>query len=264
MTKNKNQRFSLCAEDYIVDELNSINNGKGHYFPGDPDDEMYLRECVLRRRVSDLMHHLITNNNPMRTLPNGEWYQPSCDEDHSLWWPIFTTIKASHLNTLPVALSIQHRFGGDLNRKNIGWQQSTSLSRFVDDVEHLLRDLYGEGNIGALDRVREAVFVIVEELTRYLRKDLWQEHQNAVMVDYMCGIGVPEGCGISGSDHRRGLCAAEDLELRARTVRANPEAFSKYTVQFVNELFSRWPSLNQPVKDLWRSEQVQLPKDFPF
>jgi hypothetical protein len=255
----ENQRFSLCGEDYIVDELNSINNGKGHYFPGDPEHGMYLRECVLRRRLSDLVHDLITNNNPMRTLPNGEWYQPSCDESHSLWWAIFKTIKASHLNTLPVALSIQHRFNGDLNRENRGWQDTTSLSLFVDDVERLLRDLYGESDIGAIDRVRDAVFVIVDEFTRYLRKDLWQEHLDAQNIDYVCGIGLPEGYGLSGSDHWEANRAARDLALRARAVRADPSAFSKYTVQFVKILEQEWPKL-----DFQGEPMKVIPLEIPF
>jgi hypothetical protein len=57
----KNQRFVVCEPDYIVDELNPTNNGKGHFFEGDPDDDMHLRECVLRRRLSVLVDDLITN-----------------------------------------------------------------------------------------------------------------------------------------------------------------------------------------------------------
>jgi hypothetical protein len=161
---------------------------------------------------------------------------------------LYNTIKASHLNMLDVVLSIQHRFDGKLKREETGWQDCTSLSRFVDDVERLLRDLYGEADTKAVDRVRHAVLRIVEEFAKYLRKDLWQEHQNAVDIDYMCGIGVPEGCGIHSSDHRRGHYAAHDLELRARAVRANPEAFSKYTVGFVNELFVSWRPLTDPTE----------------
>jgi hypothetical protein len=55
-------------------------------------------------------------------------------------------------------------------------QDFTSLSQFVDDVE---RDIYGEFDSQAIDRARNAVFVIVEEFTKYLRNDLWKEHQDA-------------------------------------------------------------------------------------
>jgi hypothetical protein len=60
----KNHRFVICQPDYIVDKLNPTNNDKVHFFEGDPDDDMHLRECVLRRCLSDLVHDLITNNNP--------------------------------------------------------------------------------------------------------------------------------------------------------------------------------------------------------
>jgi hypothetical protein len=241
------RRFSVNEDGYITDFLNPANNC--HFFEDDPKDEMSLREYVLGRRLIHLIDDLIINNNPMGTPPNDERYQPSLDEWHSLWSTIFKTVEASHLNTLPVALSIQHRFNGDLNRKIRGWQHSTSLSLFVDDVERLLRDLYGESDIGALDRVRDAVFVIVDEFTRYLRKDLWQEHLDAQDIDYVCGIGLPEGYGLSG--HRNANCAARDLALRARAVRANPKAFSKYTVEFVNKSFS------EPMEDAGLSEEVQ-------
>jgi hypothetical protein len=204
---------------------------------------VHLREQVLWSRLDDLVGELIININPIEKLPNGEGYQPNCEEQHSIFWALYHAIKASHLNTLDVALSIQHRFGGELKRENVGWRDFTSLSLFADDVERVLRDLYGELDNEAIDRGRRAVFGIVEEFTKYLRKDLWQEHQNAEAVDYMCGIGVPEGCGIHGSDDRRGHCAAHDLEIRVRAVRANPAVFSKYTVMFADKLFANWRSL---------------------
>jgi len=242
----KTQRFSLCGEAYIVDKLNSANNGNGHYFRDEPADDMHLRECVLRRRLSNLVNNLITNNNRMSELPNGEQYQPRCDENSSLWWALFATIRASHLNTLPVEFAIQHRFNGDMKRNFIGWQHSTSLSLFVDDVERLLRDLYGEADIRALDRVRDAVFVIAEEFTRYIRKDLWQEHGDAQAIDYVRGIGLPEGCCLSGSDHAQANHATRDLALRARAVRANPSVFGKYTLDFLKVLEREWPSFERP------------------
>jgi hypothetical protein len=149
---------------------------------------------------------------------------------------LFEAIRASHLNTLPIELSIEHRVGGELKRQKIGWQADTSLSLFVDDVERLLRDLYGEADNEAIDRVRSTVFHIAYQLAQHLRKDLWQEHTDACDVDYVAGIGLPEGYGLSGSDHRRANRSARDLALRARAVRANPTAFSKYTVRFVEVL----------------------------
>jgi hypothetical protein len=69
-----------------------------------------------------------------------------------------------------------------------------------------------------------------------LRSDLWQEHNDAENIDYVNGIGLFEGCGISGSDHCRANRAAYDLALRAGAVRADLSRFSKYTVRFVKAL----------------------------
>jgi hypothetical protein len=260
---NANQRFCLNERHDITDRLDPTVEVS--WPMGFNEDEVSLREGVLWLRLADLVDALIINTNPLRKLPNGEEYQPQCEESQSVSSALYSMIKASQLNTIDVALSVQHRFGGKLKREKLGWQDFTSLSLFVDDVERLLRDLYGELDNQTIDRVRHAALSIVQEFTKYLRKDLWQEHEHAQDIDYVVYlIGVPEGCAIHGSDHSRMNGAAYDLELRARAVRTHPESFSKYTVEFVNELFSHWPSLNQPVKDLWRSEQVQLPKDFPF
>ena len=253
-----NQRFFLREDRYIVDRLNPLVKHIEYYWmEGEPKDDAYLRERVLWRRLSVLVDALIININPMKKLPNGEEYQPHCEEEHSICWTLCKMIEASHLNTLDVSLSIQHRFNGELTRMKMGWQDFTSFSLFVDDVERLLRDLYGEFNNEAINRARDAVRWIVEEFTKHLRKDIWQEHQDAVTFDYSRGIGVPEGYGISSSEHRRGLCAADDLELRARAVRANPEAYSRYTVEFVNELFSKWRSLSHP-GEVQPEEEVPL------
>jgi hypothetical protein len=243
-----NHRFFLKREEHrIIDKLNPTYAVYG--FQDDPDDEMYLRERVLWKRLDHLVGALMVNNNPIARLPTGEEFQPHCEENHSISWSVYKAIKASHLNTLDVASSIQHRFNGELKREKIGWQDFTSLSLFADDVERLLRDLYGELDSEAIDRARSAVFVIVEEFTRFVRKDVWQEHQDAVNVDYSCGIGVPDGCGIGSSEFHRGVRSGHDLELRARAVRANPAAFSKYTVMFVDELFANMRSLTQPAEE---------------
>jgi hypothetical protein len=93
-------------------------------------------------------------------------------------------------------------------------------------AECLLRDIYGESDNEAIDRVRNAVFVIVEQFTKYLRKDLWREHHDAQNIDYVCGIGLPEGYGLSGSDHWRARKSANDLALLVPSASIRPPSAS--------------------------------------
>jgi hypothetical protein len=169
---------------------------------------------LLWTRLADLVEGLIVNRNSLEVLPNGKTYQPYCEERHSILRALYKAIKASHLNTLDVALSLQHKFDGQLRREKKGMQDYTSLSLFVDDVECLLRDLYGDCDQQGIDPLRRAVLAIVEEFTKYVCKDLWEEHQSAQDIDYVFGIGLPDGWGISGSDHRRMLWAAAAAEAR--------------------------------------------------
>ena len=144
------------------------------------------------------------------------------------------------MNSFDPALSIEHKFGGTLKREKKGMHDLTSLSLFCDDVECLLRDLYGDIESEALDSVLYAVFSIVKAFMRYARADLCKEHSDAVDLDYMFGIGVPEGHGISGSDWRRGRRAKFDLIVRAYDVLANQSAFSEYTVEFAKRFGEHW------------------------
>jgi hypothetical protein len=243
-----NDRFYLNEDNRIIDKLNPANNGKAEWLEeyGYPRNEQSFRELLLWRRLRDLVHDLIINTNPIEKRHNGEEYQPVCEGALSIWHALHKTIIASHLNTLDVALSVRHKFGGELKREKRGWQDVTSLSLFVDDVERLLRDLYGESDNQAIDHVRSALFVIISGFAEHLRKDLGQEHGDAADIDYVCGIGVPEGCGIHGHDHGKANKAAHDLAIRAAAVRANPTAFSKYTVEFVNDLYAHWRRLADP------------------
>src|SRR5262249_36911219 len=233
----------------VMDALNSANNENTEWFEeyDHRRNEQRFRELLLWRRLGTLVHDLIINTNQKKSH-NGEEYQPVCQEANTIWCALHTTIIASHLNTLDVALSVQYKFDGKLKRKKRGCQDSTSLSLFADDVERLLRDLYGESDNEAIDRVRSAVFVIVRGFAEHLRKDVEQEHGDAEDIDYVEGIGVPKGYGISGYDHRKANKACHELAIRARSVRANPTAFSKYTVEFVNELYATWPKLAGPAE----------------
>ena len=251
-----NQRFSLTDDRHIIDRLNPRNNRKAWCHEGAQEDDTGLRERLLWIRLADLVENLIVNRNPVAMLPNGETYQPVLEERHSISWALYKAIKASHLNTLDVALSLQHKFDGQLRREKISMQDYTSLSLFVDGVECLLRDLYGDCDQQGIDPLRRAVLVIVEEFTKYVCKDLWEEHRCAGHIDYGCGIGVPDGYGISGSDHRRMMRAVRDLTERARIVRADPTMFSKYTVSFVNDLYENWPPLSRPSKEAENGSDV--------
>jgi hypothetical protein len=221
--------------------LNPANNVSGHYNnDGYPEDDRHLRECVLRKRLLDFLDRLIINLQPMEKHLDGQEYQPFNEECSAIEWEVFHAIKASHLNSFDPALSIQHKFGGTLKREKKGMQDFTSLSLFRDDVECLLRDLYGDNESEALDSALYAVFSIVKAFTKYVRADLCKEHSDAMALDYMLGIGLPEGYGISGSIWRCGMRAKFDLRVRAYEVLACPSAFSEYTVEFAKRFGEHW------------------------
>ena len=244
------QRFYLNEHDRVIDKLSTIDNTEVVWWDTDaPKGETCLRECVLGRRLSCLVNDLIVDSATTKTYSTAKDGQALTSERYSLWSTLRSAIGASHLNTIDIALSLQHTFAGELKREKVGWQASTSLSLFVDDVERLLRDLYGEFDSLAIDRLQDAVLVIVREFTRHLRKDLCKEHEDAQNIDYVCGIGVPDGYGIHGHDHGAANCAKRDVALRARAVRANPTAFSKYTVEFVKVLDEEWPALDAAALD---------------
>jgi hypothetical protein len=48
-----------------------------------------------------------------------------------------------------------------------------------------------------------------------LRADLYKEYSDAMDLDYMFGIGMPEGYGVNGSVWRSGMRAKLDLIVRA-------------------------------------------------
>jgi hypothetical protein len=237
---NINCRFALDEKRNVIDALNVANSGKAYCHVNAPEDDKYLRDCVLIIRLSGMIEKLIIDLRPRQKLPSGEEYKPYNEESDSILWALLYTIRASYLNTFDPTMSIQHKFDGKLKRQKQGTQDFTSLSLFCDEVECLLRDLYGDFESEALDSIVRAVFRIVEAFAKYVRPDLWKEHQDAEALDYMFGIGVPEGYGINGSDWRRGMAAEADLIHRARAVNANPSMFSEYTVEFVKSFSELW------------------------
>ena len=245
-----NCRFALDEKRYIIDAVNVANSGKGYCHEGDPEDDKYLRERVLMVRLGEMLKKLIINLRPMKKLPSGEEYEPHNEESSDIWWAIVDTINASHLNTFDPALSIQHKFNGKLNRLYKHTQDFTSLALFRNDFECLMRDLYGDVESEALDSLVLAVFRIVQQFVKYVRPDLSKEHRDAENLDYMLGIGVPDGYGINGSDWRRGMAAKFYLILRVYEVQQEPSAFSDYTIDFANRFSQEWDCSPNSVREL--------------
>ena len=239
---SNSRRFALDEKRYVIDAVNPANSGKAApFFEGDPEDDKHLRESVLMVRLSELVKKLIINLRPREKAPWGEEeYEPRNEEADSTSTALFYTIKASHLNTFEPTMSIQHKFDGKPRRQKKHTQDFTSLSLFRDEVECLLRDLYGDVESEALDSIVWAVFRIVEEFTKYVRPDLEKERHDAWSLDYSFGIGLEEGDCLQSSDVSRGITAKRDLIHRARVVNANPSTFSEYTREFAKLFAERW------------------------
>src|SRR5215472_9316789 len=105
----------------------------------------HLRERILDMHLSKMIDKLINNSRPVqkpfapRNVSFTVW-----KASFEIWLAMHDTIKASHLNTFDPALSVQHKFDGKLKRQKKHTQDFTSLALFRDDVECLLRDLYGD------------------------------------------------------------------------------------------------------------------------
>jgi hypothetical protein len=233
-------RFTLDENRKVIDAVNVANSGKGYCHEGAPEDDKHLRERVLMVRLREIIDKLIIDLRPMQKLPSGEEYEPHNEESFAIWWAMLDTIRASHLNTFDPALSIQHKFNGKLKRQKKHTQDFTSLALFRNDVECALRDLYGDVESDALDNLVQALFRIVQQFAHNVRPDLWKEHNDAENLDYMFGIGVPDGYGIGGSDWHRGMVAKADLINRVREVNANASPNSEYTVEFAKLFAQRW------------------------
>jgi hypothetical protein len=177
---------------------------------------------------------------PTQKLPTGEEYKPQSEETFAVWWALLDIIRASQLNTFDPALSIEYKFGAQRKCDKNHTQDFTSLAIFRQDVECLLRDLYGDIESEALDSIVRAIFRTVQQFAKYVRPDIWREHQDAENFDYLFGVGVPEGYGISSGDCRRGMAAKVDLFRRVRAVNADPSTFSEYTIEFAKLFAERW------------------------
>jgi hypothetical protein len=226
---NSNRRFVLDEERRIIDTLNYAHGPVASLPEGEPDDEKFLRETVFIARLPALIHKLFPRTEPARA----DWLGNA----HEIFVALIPVIEASQLSALNPGLSIQHGRSDKPVRSKQSICDFTSLELFADDVELLLRDLYTDGDIVALDRVRSAVLKVTFALTKHLRKDLWQEHLDAMELDWFY---ASPNSAISDSDFECAMVARASLMSRVHEVDADPSAFGEYTIEFAKHLGERW------------------------
>ena len=227
---NTKRRFSLDDQGYLVNKANPATNEKYRYHGDDLKDDRDGRYYLLYRRLRKLVSRLFVNNRSREEYNCGEY---------TLLEAILCTVKASQFHTTQPMVAIQHPFRGKLERKKGGMQDFTSIALFANDLKSLLRELYGDIKSDALEDVLRATRAIAESALPSLR----QEYYDADAIDYINGIGLPKGYGLSGSDHGKAAMAADALAIRAIQVMANPDAYCRYTNQFVKALDKYWPKL---------------------
>jgi hypothetical protein len=122
-----------------------------------------------------------------------------------------------------------------LRRENKGWQDTTSIGLFTNDVECLLRNLYGDFDDDTIESTREAISVIVQQFLRFARNDLWLEHESAMDIDDSYNnLEALVDRGFDGSDILNYTDqGAAYLFDRVREFRKNPSAFSQYSASFL-------------------------------
>jgi hypothetical protein len=224
-------RFILDDERRIIDILNPRRR-KGYCPEGDSESQINLRDGILRVRLSDLVEDLFVIG-PIRGV-----FHAGGD---SLWRALYYAIRATRLYALDPEVALQRRFDGKLKREKKGLKEETTLQLFTDDVEHVLRDLFGDLDPEALDAIVTAVFIIVREFCQYAYPDLWQECSDAEDWDRSRGIGVPPECEISYCERESGECGFQNLVSRARKVFKSPQSYSRYTVAFITKNFQDLP-----------------------
>lgn len=130
----------------IVDKLN-LGRPRVYWHEGDPQDQMYLREQVLRVGLIHLVDPLMRNNPQDQPLREGSVLVSDT---------IFQAIRASHFNTFDPMVSFEARFFGNVKQSKFGLAAFCSISLFINDIECLLRDLYGDIDGKALHRILSA------------------------------------------------------------------------------------------------------------
>jgi hypothetical protein len=215
-------RFFLDENGDVIDRLNPVGGMRysdgGNLPPDHPPSQFQLRESLLFGRLRVLVSDLFPNSH----------------EGLHTAYSLFQVIRASALNTIEPRRGLQFRFEGTLKRERAHLQDITSLSLFRDDLERLLRDLYGDVDDEMLVDVLRASW----EIMKLVLEELWQEYRNAEDFDHFFGAGLLDGYGLTSSDDRLRRAFLDDLRNRVRDVTKDPAKHSRYTVKFA-KLFNK-------------------------
>jgi hypothetical protein len=152
----------------------------------------------------------------------------------------FSIIQASQLNRHDVRLSLKNNFRGKLRHRKTELQEFTSIALFMDDVERLLRDMYGDINSDALTDLVWAMTSMTRALSCHLLPDLEAEHEAACCADMGAGRALLPEERVTTRMVRDGIEAAEILIGRVRTVLSAQSEYGRYTVGFANALNKYW------------------------
>jgi hypothetical protein len=230
----KNQRFYLNEDRYVVDKLDWSNNGLVWIPEGFSEEQEDLREDLLRKRLDKLFRALLSPHvrRKKRSTTKFERYEDAKRAIGSVVAAIGET-HAEHDPEQPATKS--HVVKIDPHEEKM--QDVTSVGLFVSDVELLVQNLYGNFDKPFSNRLRRAIIHILKMTMKGVLKDLWREYDDACIVDG--ALRIP-GYGVSRGDVGEEINASKRIEARAQAVRTNPTLFGKYTVQFISALDANW------------------------
>jgi hypothetical protein len=112
----------------------------------EPHQQIYLRRCVLRTQLSFLSEKVDFLCEP---------------ETYSLAQVVYWTIYVSKLDWTIGQVAFQNSIERGLDESPDASADRMLLSPFLDEVEHLLRDLYGDCDQVLLDDLLESIQIIV-------------------------------------------------------------------------------------------------------
>jgi hypothetical protein len=156
-----------------------------------------------------------------------------------------SVLEASQLNRRDVRVSLQNRFKGRLRHRKTELKEVTTISLFTDDVERLLRDLYGDIESDGFTELMGAVKSTAVTLSSLLLPELGEEYNTACNVDVGAGRSLPPGEGVSTAMIIGAVEHAQTLILRIREVLSCPSAYGRYTVSFATTVREYWPAVQE-------------------